>query len=73
MTEPELKSCPFCGEEAVYEENNDHHGDWFNLGCAREKCHAHNAFYTEDLSESKQAIEAWNNRVHKITPLLVEK
>ncbi len=58
-----LLPCPFCGKPAELHYDSDHHGNWFNLGCSDEFCHAHHAFYTEELREVNSAIEAWNQRV----------
>lgn len=68
---PELKPCPFCGGEAELELDNDHHGEWFNLGCINhwgrldpdDACLGGRLFYTEDLSQKDAAITAWNTRV----------
>lgn len=66
-----LKPCPFCGSPAVLEHDNDHHGQWFNLGCARhwgnlrhheEPCIGGRIFYTEAYGEEADAIAAWNRR-----------
>ena len=59
-----LKKCPFCGEEAKYEQLRDHHGDYINLGCSDRQCIAHNILYTITLDDMpfEKAIELWNHR-----------
>ena len=65
-----LLACPFCGSPAELERDNDHHGEWFNLGCSRhwgnvdpdDACIGGRVFYTEDPEKEASAIEAWNTR-----------
>lgn len=67
-----LKPCPFCGGPAELERDSDHHGSWFNLGCARhwgkpdiqadEACLGARLYYTEDAENEAKAIAAWNRR-----------
>lgn len=59
----ELKPCAHCGSEAYLDFDNDHHGEWFNLGCSSEKCFLRMAFYTEEMKDLEKAISAWNTRV----------
>lgn len=68
----DLKPCPFCGAPAQLEEDADHHGEWFNLGCSRhwdakgvkdgEQCPGGRIWYTEDPEGMGKAISAWNTR-----------
>ena len=66
----ELKPCPFCGADAELEHDNDHHGEWFNLGCSRhwdrvapdDACVGARLWYTEIVKSEDEAIEAWNTR-----------
>ncbi|WP_422028085.1 Lar family restriction alleviation protein [Roseovarius sp.] len=66
----QLKPCPFCGDPAELETDNDHHGEWFNLGCQNhwgqldpdDACIGGRLFYTEDMSQMEAAITAWNTR-----------
>ncbi len=64
-----LLPCPFCGAQASLEQDSDHHGDWFNLGCSRhwgavdDGCCGGRLWYTADPSELEGAIAAWNRRV----------
>lgn len=68
----DLKPCPFCGGPAELERDSDHHGSWFNLGCARhwggggvareDACLGGRVFYTEDAENESKAITAWNTR-----------
>lgn len=68
-----LKPCPFCGAAAELEEDNDHHGEWFNLGCSmhwgnlavkdEDDCCGGRIWYTEPLEEKEAAIKEWNTRV----------
>ena len=66
-----LKPCPFCGSPAELETDNDHHGEWFNLGCSRhwgsvpdpdDGCPGGRLWYTEDPEGMARAIAAWNRR-----------
>lgn len=74
-TEPELRPCPFCGAPAELEHDNDHHGEWFNLGCSRhwdrvdndEHCPAGRLWYTAEPSEEAEAIRRWNTRAENTT------
>lgn len=67
----ELKPCPFCGSAAELEHGNDHHGEWFNLGCSRHwgnvdpdtACVAGRMWYTAEPDDEAKAIDAWNRRV----------
>jgi Restriction alleviation protein Lar len=59
----QLKNCPFCGSIAELDECKDHHGEWFNLGCSKIQCPAHNLFYTEEMETMPKAIEVWNTRI----------
>lgn len=60
----ELKPCPFCGAAAKLEQLNDHHGDYYNLGCSNHKCMAHHVIYTETPDEMpvEKAVATWNTR-----------
>lgn len=68
----DLQPCPFCGSPAQLEEDSDHHGEWFNLGCSRhwdnpavkeaDKCCGGRIWYTADPSEQAEAIKQWNTR-----------
>lgn len=74
MTTPrtlrELLPCPFCGKPAKLEDFNDHHGEWFNLGCSDNWQVAQNSkgcpggliWYTAEPEDKEAAIEAWNQR-----------
>lgn len=65
-----LKPCPFCGSPAELEEDSDHHGKWFNLGCSNhwgkrsdeKHCIGARIFYTAAPKEKSGAIEKWNTR-----------
>lgn len=65
-----LKPCPFCGSPAELEQDSDHHGEWFNLGCSNhwgrvkedERCPGGRIWYTEDPDSMPAAIAAWNRR-----------
>lgn len=67
---PPLKPCPFCGSAAELVRDNDHHGEWFNLGCSQhwgrvdpdEACPAGRMWYTAEPAEEAKAIAAWNRR-----------
>ncbi len=52
----ELKSCPFCDGEAVYESTQQKYGVVYSVYCA--ECGAEIASLN-----SQDAIEAWNRRV----------
>ena len=60
----ELKPCPFCGGEAELIIDNDHHGEFFQLGCKDKECLGHWAYYTESIAETpvSEAIAHWNTR-----------
>lgn len=69
----ELLPCPFCGADAEIEQDSDHHGEWFNLGCSRHWGHVRNPdhqntciagriFYTETDVTEAEAIASWNTR-----------
>lgn len=67
----ELLPCPFCGGPASIERGSDHHGEWFNLGCAKHwgavkdkgaRCIGGRLFYTAPLEDMADAIAAWNRR-----------
>ena len=62
----ELLPCPFCGCDAVEERDSDHHGEWFNLGCSSQTCHAYRLFYTAEIDELPIAVEWWNTRTANI-------
>lgn len=51
---PELKSCPFCGNEAGLRKN----GSFYYVQC----CYCFNK--TEEFASDKSAIRAWNNRIN---------
>jgi sarcosine oxidase delta subunit len=59
-----LENCPFCGKSAELEFDNDHHGEWFNLGCSDEECIARWLRYTMPLDELDGCVAGWNMRVH---------
>ncbi len=69
--EMKLEACPFCGGPAELEHESDHHGAWFNLGCARhwgrvdpdKACVGGRLYYTDPRENEPQAIAAWNARV----------
>lgn len=66
----DLKPCPFCASPAELVTDNDHHGEWFNLGCSRhwgnvdpdDACPGGRVYYTEDMDRLPAAIAAWNRR-----------
>ena len=74
----ELKPCPFCGSPAELEEDSDHHGEWFNLGCSlhwgntavkdNDHCPGGRLWYTADLDEKQRAIMQWNTRANPPKP-----
>ena len=59
---PKLKKCPFCGQKAVLETEEDHHGKCHSLGCSREKCIAFHVGYTFPDDELQYWVERWNGR-----------
>lgn len=70
MADVTLKPCPFCGSPGELEHGNDHHGNWFNLGCSDHwgkrtdglGCKAGRLWYTETDTPEADAIAAWNTR-----------
>jgi hypothetical protein len=68
----ELEECPFCGEPAKLVKDEDHHGQFFSLGCSSAvkhtmdgfhmHCPAVELFYTEEIAYLETAIKLWNNR-----------
>lgn len=70
VMETTLKTCPFCGSPALLEQNSDHHGEWFNLGCSRhweavpdgEDCPGGRIWYTSPPEGMGAAVAAWNRR-----------
>lgn len=58
----ELKNCPFCGSQAEYVEDNDHHGSFFFLGCSKSGCPANLAIYGEPIENKQVCIDRWNTR-----------
>lgn len=58
----DLLPCPFCGKPTEYVCENDHHGDYFRLGCTDEDCPAHWTYYTEPQENSEECIRRWNTR-----------
>ena len=59
---PLLKNCPFCNRETVYEQESDHHGEFFQLGCPDRECPAYWTYYTEPIENKDKSIAAWNQR-----------
>jgi len=66
--EIKLLDCPFDGNKGDVIFDNDHHGEWFNLGCCNKECVANNLFYTEEIENLDKSINEWNKR-HKIEDL----
>lgn len=59
---PKLLPCPFCGKPAEYVCEDDHHGEFFKLGCPDEECPAHWTYYTEPQENAEDCIRKWNGR-----------
>ena len=66
MQEHKLKTCPFCGSDGYIKIENDHHGNYFTLGCSNQNCPAHFLFMDEPEDDDKHSIENavkyWNTR-----------
>ena len=62
MKRDKIKPCPFCGAEAKFIVEEDHHGGYFELGCPDEECCGHWAFYTEPIHLWAEAVKRWNRR-----------
>jgi hypothetical protein len=65
--EAELKPCPFCGRKAILQKDEDHHGGYFSLGCAKDPlsddtCPGKSVYYTEPIENLDNAIKLWNTR-----------
>ena len=58
----ELKPCPFCGADGKLVQDQDHHGEYYTLGCSFTECLANGLFYTEVEIPLEHAIAAWNTR-----------
>ena len=59
---PKLKPCPFCGKPAILKIEDDHHGEFFELGCPDKECVGNWAFYTEPIENLDASVKAWNTR-----------
>lgn len=60
----DLRHCPFCGKPAQCKVEEDHHGNFYSLGCSNSDCVAHEIYYAvpeEDLP-MEQAAFNWNRR-----------
>lgn len=59
----ELKPCPFCGGEAVLEENKVRKGYEAAVSC-NDGCllHMYTITYDDEETAVRKAIEAWNRR-----------
>ena len=59
-----LKPCPFCGADARLEQDEDHHGKYYSLGCLSSKCPAYWFIYTAQPEDTpvSEAIKQWNTR-----------
>jgi len=60
-----LLPCPFCGSPAELEVMEDHHGEYFNLGCSDYGCHASLSYYTTSPADIsvEEAVTNWNRGV----------
>ncbi|WP_448043781.1 Lar family restriction alleviation protein [Bradyrhizobium liaoningense] len=56
--------CPFCGKPAEYVCEDDHHGEYFRLGCPDDECAGHWTYYTEPQENAEECIARWNRRSH---------
>lgn len=59
-----LLPCPFCGSPGLLEIEEDHHGEYYYLGCKSPLCLAHHVYYTESPKQTPVAvaIHRWNTR-----------
>lgn len=57
-----LEHCPFCDSEAYLRIENDHHGDFFYLGCSKKRCIAHYVAYSEPIEDLQKVVDKWNTR-----------
>ena len=60
----ELKPCPFCGKPGVLKQEEDHHGEFYHLGCSSIECPANHILYTMTPEEMPvvEAVIWWNTR-----------
>ena len=56
MDKPELKPCPFCGEEAIIKKTRDA----YSVCCIGSKCKV--AAFTDWFATKEEAAAAWNRR-----------
>jgi hypothetical protein len=57
-----LEVCPFCGKEAKVEWGDDHHGDYFSMGCPDQNCAGYLLFYTFSEDDFEDCVTKWNRR-----------
>ena len=63
-----LKPCPMCGKEAKFVRNNDHHGDYFDLGCSDKECLLHRLIMDQPSEGYEQEVcLRWNRRAEDVT------
>lgn len=60
----DLKPCPFCGKKARLDMNEDHHGEYYFLGCSGNDCIAREILACIPVSDMpiSEAVEYWNKR-----------
>jgi hypothetical protein len=54
-----------CGSQAKFVRQNDHHGDYFSLGCSDKNCLLFNLIMDNPSDDGKAEINlclAWNRR-----------
>ena len=64
MTEP-FKPCPFCGQAAKLKIEDDHHGEFFYLGCCDKECAGYEIYFTSPIEELEKSTQSWNRRVKR--------
>ncbi len=54
-----LGSCPLCGGDAFFCKDNDHHGEFFTLGCSTDTCRLRHLYYTDPMEKEEEARRVW--------------
>ena len=58
----ELKSCPFCGDEALLSKLSNPYYDMFGVGCSGAKDSGCRLLTIQWDETKEEAVESWNKR-----------